>query len=105
MLDIKCPDYLAQVRQFAQAVGAADELEDKLDYLATYGGTPDFTRCELHTDFAKNSFEFVIYKDDLRWFNGGLIYSGPGQPLDGSFPALTVGIGIDSSKHGWSIHT
>jgi hypothetical protein len=34
-----------------------------------------------------------------------LIYFGPGQPLDGSAPALTVGIGIDSSAHGWSIHT
>lgn len=24
---------------------------------------------------------------------------------DGSSPALTVGIGIDSSVHGWSMHT
>ena len=45
------------------------------------------------------------HPDGSRWFNGGLIYSGPGQPLDGSAPALTVGIGIDSSVHNWSVHT
>ena len=97
-------EHLAAVKAFAESVGALPQLEDKLDYLANYGDG-DMT-CELHADWAPHSFAFAMTRPDgSRWFNGGLIYSGPGQPLDGSFPALTVGIGVDSSKHSWSVHT
>lgn len=106
MLKIEHPGYFAKVVQFAAENGCLDKLVERLCYLANYGGTPDYTTCHLHSDWATNSFAFVLYKQDgTRWFTGGLIYSGPGQALDGTAPALTVGIGIDSSQHGWSIHT
>lgn len=107
MIKFLDPEHFAQVLEFALQNKCAGQLGDKLDYLAHYGGNnPGENICELHKDFAPYSFEFLMkHPDGTRWFNGGLIYSGPGQPLDGSAPALTVGIGIDSSKHGWSIHT
>lgn len=104
MLEIKNTEHLLGVLLFADKVGATAKLIDKLKYLAEYGDGNNI--CELHNDWAPHSFAFGMNRPDgTRWFNGGLIYSGPGQPLDGSAPALTVGIGIDSSKHGWSIHT
>ena len=42
------------------------------------------------------------------WFNGGLIYSGPGHPLDGSGPAFTVSLDEEvaaGKRHTWSVHT
>jgi len=104
MIKFEDPEHLAEVLKFAAENGCADKLADRLDYLARYGDGDN--TCHLHRDFAPHSFDFLMLKPDgSRWFNGGLIYSGPGQPLNGSAPALTVGIGIDSSKHGWSIHT
>jgi hypothetical protein len=38
------------------------------------------------------------------WFDGGLIYHGPGQPGDGSAPAFSVEVGGPDGPH-WSIHT
>ena len=104
MIEFKCPDHLATVMAFAAQAGCVDKLGERLNYLANYGdGT---NRCEIHYDWAPNSFAFMMcHPDGTHWFNGGLIYSGPSQPLNGSAPALTVGIGIDSSVHGWSVHT
>lgn len=104
MIEIKDPEHLIKTLNFALEVGAADKLLERLEYLASYGEGNN--TCLLFKDWAPNSFEFMMNKPDgSRWFNGGLIYSGPGQPLDGSFPALTVGIGIDATKHSWSVHT
>jgi hypothetical protein len=106
MIEFKNTKHLIEVMDFAIKVGAMDKLLDKLRYLAEYGNGEVDNICELHNDWAPHSFEFVMkHPDGTRWFPGGLIYSGPGQPLDGSAPALTVGIGIDSSVHGWSVHT
>jgi len=97
-------EHLASVLRFAAENNCADKLVEKLSYLAQYGDGTNM--CEVYADWAPNSFAFLMkHPDGTRWFNGGLIYSGPGQPLNGSAPALTVGIGIDSSKHGWSVHT
>jgi len=104
MIKFLDPEHFAQVLEFALQNKCAGQLGDKLDYLTHYGDGKN--TCAIYRDWAPNSFAFGIDRPDgTRWFNGGLIYSGPGQPLDGSAPALTVGIGIDSSKHGWSIHT
>jgi hypothetical protein len=90
-------------------------LYDKLRYLALYGNrqgcqydrkTTPGTRCKLYRDFAPYSFNFVIEIREgqqwKRWFNGGLIYSGPDSPVNGSFPTLTVSI---DPYNGWSTHT
>lgn len=89
--------------------------------------------CELHKDFAPYSFTFTTWfrvldydgkedemqakygKRNLRTFEGiggfwardvfgGLIYQGPSQPADGSFPSLTVSIS-PGEREGWFIHT
>lgn len=104
MIDIRDADYFIKVLDEAVKLGAADKLVDKIRYLTEYGEGDNC--CELYEDHAPLSFAFLMKRSDgTRWFNGGLIYSGPQQPLGGSAPALTVGIGIDSSVHGWSIHT
>lgn len=104
MINIHCPEHLIQIFKFAAQVGAADRLAERLEFLARFGDQNNI--CELYRDGAPYSFSFLMrHPSGAPWFNGGLIYSGPGQPLDGSAPALTVGIGIDSSQHGWSIHT
>ncbi len=104
MIEFNEPSHLLNTLKFAAEVGAASQLIERLEYLNTYAGGEN--TCRLFKDWAPYSFVFNITKPDGQfWFNGGLIYSGPGQPLDGSAPALTVGIGIDSSKHNWSIHT
>ena len=103
-LKIEDPTHFATVLEWAVANKCYDKLMQRLDYLGHYSDKA--TTCRLYKDFAPNSFEFLMeLPDGTRWFNGGLIYSGPTQPLDGSAPALTVGIGVDSSVHGWSVHT
>ena len=104
MIRFHSPEHLLRVLQFAVRVGAADKLIDRLTYLNEYADGNCI--CQLYQDWAPHSFGFVMERPDgTRWFNGGLIYFGPEQPPDGSAPALTVGIGIDSSQHSWSIHT
>ena len=103
-MKIYSPEHFAEVTQFALANGCLLKLAERLDYLTTYGDGTNV--CHLHKDFAPNSFEFVMLRaDGSRWFNGGLIYCGPGQPADGSFPSLTVSIGSNPSKHAWTINT
>jgi Domain of unknown function (DUF4120) len=102
-LKIDCQKHFAEVTQFALQNGCLLKLAERLDYLAKYGDGSNI--CHLYYDYAPNSFAFVMtHSDGTRWFNGGLIYSGPGRPRDGSGPALTEGIGIDTSRHGWSVH-
>jgi len=132
ILTEKAIDVLKQVREYADKAGIRDKLEDKLDYLTTFGGKhpedhplagQDACRVELYGDFADLSFSVVWFQRRASWatasersggmtldgemnlfmFNGGMIFSGPNQPLDGSSPAFCVGIGTPS--HGWSIHT
>jgi hypothetical protein len=111
MLVIKDEAYFHEVIVFADHVGARDRLQRQLDRLAAFSGDESTTRCLLHRDFAAHSFAFLIETRSAdgswrTWFNGGLIYSGPGQPLDGSFPALTVSLDRASGvEHDWSIHT
>jgi hypothetical protein len=103
------------VNKFADQVGAHDRLHKQLDYLARYACPAEDaqkTICDLYKDFAPNSFGFTMRRRNQEtggydyWFNGGLIYSGPGQPLDGSAPALTVSLDPEAGKqHDWSIHT
>lgn len=113
---------LAKIVEFAKQNGlwrtGTRCLRRQLWYLATYanrrGCTEDRkvqgqgTRCQLYSDFAPNSFRFVIERLKegkwVHWFNGGLIYSGPSQPADGSFPALTVSVDRQTTD-GWSVHT
>lgn len=104
MIKIECPDHFLEVLKFAVAHGCANKLVERLDYLAHYGDGTNV--CEIHNDFASNSFAFLMkHPDGRRWFNGGLIYSGPGLPLDGSAPSFTVSLAPTGHEHNWSVHT
>lgn len=107
MIKIENQEHFDKIKAFAESVGALDELQAQLDYLASYGVGD--TCCDLHYDFAPHSFAFTMYKrvngEYKRWFNGGLIYRGPGSPHDGSMPALTVAVNPSDNLHSWSVNT
>lgn len=109
-LDIRCEEHLAKTKEFAKKVGKMDNLQQRLDYLANYAcpeNDPEHTKCELMHDFAPHSFYFnmLVKKKDtgeyVHWFNGGLIWHGPGSS-GGSYPTLSVNLGPND---GWSVHT
>ena len=116
MLEISCPERLEEARAFARALSVEDNLQSRLDYLAAYACQgqdgridPKLTKCCLGADFAPHSFYFKMHRlqpDGTYkfWFDGGLIYHGPGQPGDGSAPAFSVEVGGPDGPH-WSIHT
>ena len=87
MLEVISPEYLAEVRQFAEENGFSEDLEKKLEYLKNYGckDDPKACKCCIGPPMFKqaNSFEFCWYRYneatgeyDRRWFNGGLIFHG-----------------------------
>jgi hypothetical protein len=106
MIQIKCPIEFAKAVEFATNHNCLAQFMKNIERIAGYGDGKVLYECILVADFAPLSFQFIVNRPDgTRWLNGGLIYSGPGQPLDGSGPAFTVGIGLDSLKHQWSLHT
>lgn len=103
-----------EAMKFAAENNCLNELISQLNYLNTYADARKSegfeTECILYKDFAPLSFTFQMrkrWRDGTleNWFHGGLIYSGPGQPLDGSAPALTVSLEKSTNKHTWSVHT
>jgi len=107
---------LEEAKALAKTLGVEDNLQPRLDYLAAYACQdqdghidPKLTKCYLGADFAPHSFYFKMHRllpDGTYkfWFDGGLIYHGPGQPADGSAPAFSVEVGGPEGPH-WSIHT
>jgi hypothetical protein len=100
------------VREFARSVGAEADLQKQLDFLAGFGGNAAKARCHLCRDFAPHSFFWRMEHSSLDGWKpglvGGLIYSGPGAPSDGSAPSFSVSLNPDAAsgrKHMWSIHT
>jgi hypothetical protein len=106
-LDVRCPEHLAAVRAFADSLGdeARQDLERRLAYLGAYGSTP--TVCRLFQDFAPHSFRFSMFRREgdalVFWFDGGLIYHGPGSS-GGAFPTLAVTVD-ENPRPRWSVHT
>lgn len=89
--------------------------ENRDDNTSEWMAKPGDQICVISKDFAPHSLRFFgVYgtaSNPKGWqrgpgfHNGGFIYDGPGQPLDGSAPALTVSIGDQPAKHSWGIHT
>lgn len=119
MLDIRCPEHLAEVRAFAASIGLEDQLQKQLDYLSLYGfrGLPpaerpperEQNRCVLTKDFAPHSFEFSVWPPGVEpWgggrsiVHGGLIFQSPAIPAHGGAPSFTVSL---AEGTGWFIHT
>jgi hypothetical protein len=101
---------LEQIREFARQMGLSEQLAKQLTFLDSRECWGKRSQCVLSWDFAPHSFTFAHYvlpdatKSGKREFymNGGLIYSGPGSPGDGSFPALSVNL---HEGVGWFCHT
>ena len=110
MLRIEDREYFRAVVETAADLDALGPLLHGLRYLARYGGADGTrTRCRLYRDHAPLSFFFQMESlaptgEYAPWFIGGLIYSGPGQPLDGSAPAYVVALSPVTGPH-WSVHT
>jgi Domain of unknown function (DUF4120) len=112
MMIIEDQGHFDKAHQFARSVGAEAELQNQLDFLAGFGGDPAKVRCHPYSDFAPHSFFWRMeYSSPDGWkpgLVGGLIYSGPGAPSDGSAPSFSVSLNPDASsgrKHMWSVHT
>lgn len=94
MLIIENQEHFDKVREFARSVGADSELQKHLDFLAGFGGAAAKVRCRLYSDFAPHSFFWRMeYSSREGWKTGlvgGLIYSGPGAPSDGSAPSFSA---------------
>jgi hypothetical protein len=88
------------------------------DMVERSDGAPSFeesagdTLALIGSDFAAHSLRFAVMENGSAYtrdgkcvYNGGFIYEGPGQPLNGSFPALTVSLSSNPNKHSWGIHT
>jgi Domain of unknown function (DUF4120) len=103
-LIIECQEHYNEVLDFALKHDATEQLRTKLTRLETMCAEPD-TVCYLHKDFAPLSFVFLLQEKGRRSLVGGVIYSGPGQPLNGSGPAFSVSIDPPTELHSWSIHT
>lgn len=103
MLIVKCEEYLAEVKKWAEENGCMDALQNKLDYLDAYGDPEKkhhhqpYAQTHLYKDFAPNSFGFSIdfwsdKANEYRHFmSGGLIYFPPERSCKG--------------EHEWSVHT
>jgi hypothetical protein len=102
-LHIECEEHYLAVKKFAEDNNCLDALNSRLTRLKDMCGADE--TCYLHADFAPLSFAFLITDGGRRRLVGGLIYSGPGQYLDGSGPAFTVSVEPHSNEHKWGIHT
>lgn len=98
---------LNKIKKFADKCGIRDRLDKQLEFLATYSSKN--VVCQLYEDFAFMSLGFVFLSAGppySRWFNGGLIYDGPGYDNDGSFPQLTVSLVSQNDNRGtWNTNT
>lgn len=111
MLIIKNQEYFDQVKAEIKGTHLEAKFQAALDRLTQIFGSkdkPESVRHNLAKDFAKWSFSWWIEKQssDGTWrfvMNGGLIYSGPSQRLDGGAPAYVVS--MDDQEEGWSLHS
>jgi hypothetical protein len=102
VLIIENQEHFDKVREFARSVGAEAELQKQLDFLAGFGGDAAKVRCHLSSDFAPHSFFWRMEHSSLDGWKpglvGGLIYSGPGVPSDGSAPSFSVSLNPDAAS-------
>jgi hypothetical protein len=114
VMEDEIADKLEHVREIARGLGLSRQLERQIDHIAT-GWASQRCQSRLYNDFAPHSFSWSTYrlpdepKQSLRhMINGELIYQGPpvdgepGNPGDGSLPALFVSL---TPGTGWFIHT
>jgi hypothetical protein len=100
---IECEDYYHEVLAFAKSHDCEPALNNGLSRLRHMCAEDEDVF--VFKDFAPNSFAFLITDGDKNRLIGGLIYSGPGQRLDGSAPTFTVSVDAHTDEHKWGVHT
>ena len=101
-LIIKCPEYLEEVRSFADRTNQRQQFENRLSDLTAY--LPDGWTVELYSDFAPHSFFWTEFSPTgKRGLIGGLIYHGQ-HDGGGNGGAPTFSVSLEPCQ-GWSIHT
>lgn len=117
MIKIQNPHHFADVVRFAAQVGALDSLINAINGIDQWFdldlNSPDVTATIIPDSpyEGEKSFRFFLKDEKKPQFvlmHGGIIYSGPGHPSDGSAPSLTVSLDPDASAgttHKWSVHT
>ena len=117
MLEVQDVEYLEKVKKFAKLMGLEQQLQNKLNYLDTYGhqGTEPppaeedhYYKVTLYKDFAPNSF-YIVWENNKTGkvvMQGGLIYHGPPSPLpeESNTRVQNWSVALDS-KIGWRVHT
>jgi len=113
MLEVKCEEYLTEVRSFAKECELEASLNSQLTYLNTYAcsskESTDLTKtkCILYKDWAPHSFVFTMMMKNKDgeydyWFNGGLIFYNAGDTgVDKQFSVRLS----NTRKSGWEVHT
>ena len=122
-ITIEDPLKLREIINFADKNGCTDQLGRDLIYFlsvlcaSSVGGVNADgslkpadrpSQATIAADFAPLSMSFAIRLGDRFGLCGGWIYAGPGQPADGSAPALSVNLNSmfgSMPKHSWSVHT
>lgn len=94
-IKIVCVEHYASVLEFAKKIGKEKHFLEKIEQLKRLGFI------ELYKDFAPYSFSFVVFRNGVRTFNGGLIYHGFDGGSGGA-PSFSVTL---TETDGWSIHT
>jgi hypothetical protein len=115
MITFSNPQHFAQTVQFAANVGALDSLVNAIKDLDRWFDESDIEAVvypDTMSDPEDPNFRFSLYcnqaKGRVILLHGGIIYSGPGRPSDGSAPSFTVSLdpaAMAGSKHQWSVHT
>lgn len=110
MLQVTCPEYLEEVRKFADSQGIRHKLEEQLDHLS--GPHTGTNKCVLGKDFAPYSFSFLLMRkkpypnptDEYEpLYNGGIIfYAGEESGVGGPQFSVTLSGRKDAR---WEIHT
>ena len=101
-LIVNCPEYLEEVRQFANQTNQRQQFESRLSDLTAY--LPDGWTVELYTDFAPYSFFWTEYSPTgKRGLIGGLIFHDQHDGF-GNGGAPTFSVNLEPSN-GWAIHT
>jgi hypothetical protein len=109
IVDPEYVGYLEEVREFARSVGLSRQLARQLTRLDRRETRGHKAQCWIGRDFAPHSFSFAHWAlpsgtlDGKRHhiFNGGLVYSGPGSPGDGSFSSPSISL---AEASGWFCH-
>jgi hypothetical protein len=102
-LKIECPEYFADVEMFAHDNECSEALLTGFQRLRNMCKEDEVVY--LHKDFAPLSFAFLLTDGKRNRLVGGLIYSGPGQVLNGGAPTFTVSVEPHTGEHKWSVHT